>query len=101
MADVAINFKMYEQRECRRTRMQLNPLNQMMETEKIRARPLLHILNKHYVDTNANPDNPPDFPEEQLTRQFGSPGCHDSWLDAYEWIVWHIESLLQEIPANW
>ena len=101
MKDVMINLQMFESAENIRTAMQMNPLNQIMETEKIRARPLISTLSKYYRDVKANKNDPPPFPEEQLLRQFGAPGCHDSWLSAYRWILHHMKSILHEVPYDW
>ena len=102
MKDVVINLKMYDtEKDNVRVSMQLNPLNQLMEAEKIKARPLITMLSKYYRDVQANRNDPPPFPEEPLTKQFGSPGCHDSWLNAYHWIVHHMKSILNEVPYDW
>ena len=101
MKDVVINMKMYESRDNVRTMMQLNPMNELLETEKIRARPLINMLSKYYRDSRSNTNDPPPFPEDSLTRQFGAPGCHDSWLQAYHWIVHHMRSILNEVPSDW
>lgn len=101
MKDVIIDLKMFKSEENVRTAMQMNPLNQLMETEKIRAKQLITILGKYYRDVKANKVNPPAFPEDILTKQFGSPGCHDSWLAAYRWILHHMKSILQEVPYDW
>ena len=101
MKDVVINLKMFQSAENIRTAMQINPLNQMMETERIRARPLITALSKYYRDVKTNKDDPPSFPEEMLTKQFGEPGCHDSWLSAYRWILHHMKSILNEVPSDW
>ena len=102
MRDVVINLKTYDtEKENIRVSMQLNPLNQLMETEKIKARPLITMLSKYYRDVQANKNSPPPFPEDALTKQFGSPGCHDSWLQAYQWIIHHMRSILNEVPYDW
>ena len=101
MKDVVINIKTTERLENNRTAMQLNPLNQLMETEKIRARPLINILSKYYRDSQTNKNNPPPFPEDLLTKQFGPPGCHASWMNAYRWILHHMQSILNEVPHDW
>ena len=101
MKEVVINLKMFQSAENIRTAMQINPLNQLMETEKIRSRPLITILSKYYRDVKANKETPPPFPEDLLTKQFGPPGCHDSWLSAYRWIVHHMKSILNEVPSDW
>ena len=101
MKEVVINLKMYQNAENIRTAMQLNPLNQLMETEKIKARPLITTLSKYYRDVQNNKEAPPSFPEDLLTKQFGPPGCHDSWLSAYRWILHHMKSILHEVPSDW
>ena len=101
MKDVVINMKMYESRDNVRTAMQINPLNELLETEKIRARPLITMLSQYYRKVQTNKDNPPPFPEDTLTRLFGAPGCHDSWLQAYQWILHHMKSTLNEVPFDW
>ena len=101
MKDVVIDLKLFQSAENIRTAMQLNPLNQLLETERIRARPLITILSKYYRDGQINKDDPPPFPEDMLTKQFGAPGCHDSWLSAYRWILHHMNSILNEVPSDW
>ena len=101
MKEVVINLKMFQNAENIRTAMQLNPLNQLMETEKIRSRPLIAALSKYHRDLNANRETPPPFPEDMLTKQFGPSGCHDSWLSAYRWILHHMKSILHEVPSDW
>ena len=101
MKDVVINLRMFQSEQNIRTAMQLNPLNQLMETEKIRARPLINILSKYYREVRSNRDDPPPFPEELLIKQFGHPGCHDSWMSAYKWILHHMKSILHEVPSDW
>ena len=101
MQDVVINMKIYESRDNVRTAMQLNPLNELLETEKIRARPLITMLSQYYRRVQADKNNPQPFPEESLTRQFGSPGSHDSWMQAYNWILHHMKSTLNEVPYDW
>lgn len=106
MKGVVINLKSFQSAENIRVSMQLNPLNQIMETEKIRARPLMTILSKYYRDSQAHVRNPhlndsPAFPEDILTKQFGHPGCHESWLSAYRWILHHMKSILHEVPSDW
>ena len=109
MKDIMVNLKMFQSAENVRVSMQLNPLNQIMETEKMRARPLISILSKYYRDNKAylkqrkslEKEAPPPFPEDLLTKQFGHPGCHDSWLSAYRWILHHMKSILHEVPYDW
>ena len=101
MKDVVIDLKLFQCAENIRTAMQLNPLNQLLKTERMRARPLLTILSKYYRDVQLNKDDPPPFPEDMLTKQFGPSGCHDSWLSAYRWIVHHMISILNEVPSDW
>ena len=109
MKDVTINLRIYESPENVRVSMQMNPLNQLLETEKIRTRPLMATLSKYYRDSQTyskesrtlEGDHPPQFPEDLLTKQFGSPGCHDSWLSAYRWILHHMQSILNEVPYDW
>ena len=101
MKEVVINLKMFQNAENIRTAMQLNPLNQLMETEKIRSRPLIAALSKYYRDVKTNKETPPPFPEDMLTKQFGPSGCHDSWLSAYRWILHHMKSILHEVPSDW
>ena len=102
MKNVTINMRMYKsEQDNLRFRLQLNPLNEMLETEKIRTRPLIAILSKYYRDSRSNRENPPDFPEDQLNRKFGSPGAHLTWLAAYNWILHHMKSILNEVPSDW
>ena len=104
MKDVIINLKMFQSASNIRTAMQLNPLNQLMEIEKMKARPLITILSKYYRDVKAaekKMEEPPAFPEDLLTKQFGNPGCHESWLSAYRWILHHMKSILHEVPYDW
>ena len=100
MKGVVINMKMYEPTDNRRVKMQIVPLNQLLEMEKVRAQPLINILSKYYRDTVKRQLEVP-FPEEELIRQFGLPGCHDSWFRAYQWIIHHIRTIMNRVPSDW